>query len=407
MVIYSLNRFRKLKPRAPFELGGEYLHLNGQHFLKDAEGAIELKGPEQIFKSLNPGDLAVAHITDAEDEFELSTDRIRVEVRSSEHRDLPVKLHVARFSSFVTRVRDYYLEHGFTEVFTPSLVKCPGLEPTLQAFSTDLVYGRKKTTAYLPTSPEIHLKKALAQGYTDIFEIKNCFRKGESSSHHEPEFLMLEWYRGFADLEMIIADLIDLVSHLANDGWVKGHEPKIMVTDFATLFRDMLDFELTPETTESELRRLCSELDIHCTTDDTFNDLFHRLMIDRIEPQLTAIGPVIVRRFPPSQAALAKLDAEGWADRFEFYWNGLEIANAFNEVNDPEEQVRRWLDESEERRRLGTGELPIDQGLISALKRGTPPTGGIALGVERLYMACTGVKEIKELRLFSAMDLLV
>lgn len=406
MVVHSLSRFRKLKPRAPFRLGGEYLRHGEQHFLTDAEGMIELKGYEELFRGLNPGDLATAQVIDAA-EFEVQIDQIRVEFRCVGNQNKPNRPHVSRFSAFVTRLRDYFLEQGLNEVFTPSLVKCPGLEPTLEAFSTEIVYGRKKAQAYLPTSPEIHLKKALARGYTDIFEIKSCYRRGESSAHHEPEFLMLEWYRGFADLEMIIADLQDLVAQLTLEGWIEGRASKILVTDFATLFRDMLDFELTPDTSEKDLRRLCSELDIHCTADDSFNDLFHRLMIDRIEPQLATMGPVIVRRFPPSQAALAKLDAEGWADRFEFYWQGLEIANAFNEVNDADEQKQRWLDELEERRRIGTGELPMDQDLIEALKKGIPPTGGIAMGVERLYMACAGVRDIKELRLFSAMDLLV
>jgi lysyl-tRNA synthetase class 2 len=99
-------------------------------------------------------------------------------------------------------------------------------------------------------------------------------------------------------------------------------------------------------------------------------------------------------------AALARLTPDGWADRFELYWNGLEIANAFNEVTDPTEQRHRWNAEIAERARLGTALVPDDPELIRALEAGLPPSGGIALGVERLYMAINGVRDIRELRLF-------
>jgi lysyl-tRNA synthetase class 2 len=239
----------------------------------------------------------------------------------------------------------------------------------------------------------------------DIFEIKNCFRRGEFSPHHENEFAMLEWYRGFAGLEMIEKDLLKLLETLANEGWVTGGLSPVQITDFKTLFQEHLHFELTPQTTCEDLRNLCQSLKVESLADDTFNDLFHRLLIDRLESVIAGLGPVIIKRFPPSQAALAKLDSEGWADRFEFYWNGLEIANAFNEVNDPEEQRRRWEGEQAERARLGTSNVPQDPELLRALGRGIPSSGGIALGVDRLYMACAGVREIRELRLFSVSDI--
>jgi len=113
------------------------------------------------------------------------------------------------------------------------------------------------------------------------------------------------------------------------------------------------------------------------------------------------MGALIVRDFPPSMAALARMTSEGWADRCELYWEGLEIANGFNEVNDPIEQKKRWQNDIEERRRLGTSIVPVDPSLIRALEVGMPPTGGIALGMERLYMACRGVDEIRELKLFA------
>lgn len=394
MTVYSLQRMRLLQPRAPFWLGGRYHSRNNADFLCDSVGEIQFEG---IDVKAFEGDLLRVRVVKkpdlGADDLCLSVDRCEV-LHQSSGGILPNLAHAVAFTKFVNEVRAYLLDLGLTEVITPSLVLCPGLEPSLEPFATSVTKGGESRTAYLPTSPEIHLKKAMALGMTDIFEIKPCFRRGEFSPHHENEFLMLEWYRGYSDLKLVIEDL---------RGLVKGD---VTVTDFASLFREILDFELRPETSREELLKLCESLSLHTHESDTFTDLFHRLMIDKIEPAMISRGPLIVRRFPPSMAALARLDESGWADRFEFYWNGLEIANAFFEVTDPLEQRARWEGELGERRRLGTSELPMDEDLICALEKGLPPTGGIALGLERLYMAMHGVRDIRELRLFSVNDLM-
>lgn len=283
------------------------------------------------------------------------------------------------FKSFI---RSFFNQRSFFEVETPSLTDCPGLEPTLEPFLVD--------EKFLPTSPEIHLKKALCLGFSEIFEIKNCFRKGENSDHHQPEFTMLEWYRAYADLESIIHDLKELLTALG------AAEP--IVTTFRELFSEHLQFCLTPQTSYSDLAELCQSLGLKFRNDENETDLFHRLWLE-IEPHLRA--PVIVRDFPPKQAALARIKTDGWADRFEFFWNGLEIANAFHEVNDPQEQIQRWKLEQEERRRVGTRALEGDKDLVQLMQTmGMPPAGGIALGLERLFMAKHGISDIRELRVF-------
>lgn len=388
MTMYSLQRLRLQQPRAPFWLGGEYQLRGGAHFLCDSESAVEFSG---LNVAASSGDLLRVRVVKNGQRLMIDRCEVLHHARAELGRG---NEHAARFAQFVNEVRDYLLEIGLQEVFTPSLVNCPGLEPSLEPFATELTRGKQARKVYLPTSPEIHLKKAMAMGLTDIFEIKPCFRRGEFSPHHENEFLMLEWYRGYADLDLVIEDL---------RGMVKAD---VKVTDFAWLFREELGFELKPSTSREELRQLCKTLSIHTHETDTFTDLFHRLMIEKIEPAMEKRGPLIVRRFPPEMAALARLDDAGWADRFEFYWNGLEIANAFFEVTDPQEQKQRWAGEQAERKRLGTSDLPQDESLIRALEKGLPPTGGIALGLERLYMATHQVKDIRQLRLFSANDLL-
>ena len=391
---YSLARWRTSNPAPPFGLAGT---LAGDDHLRDAAGVVSLTNARTVEHDARDGDLIEVTVTAVTDQG-VTIERLEVVARGGPGFRLPHRPRAGAFTALVRVTRDFLIARGLDEVFSPGLVVCPGTEPALEAFSTEVTYGRSTRRAYLPTSPEIALKKALASGWTDIFEIKPCYRRGEYSTHHANEFTMLEWYRGFADLDLIEADVRALTTHLADAGLITRAE--VITTDFATLFDQEFGFTLKPTTDARELRELADRLGVETRAEENFDDVFHRVMIDRLEPRLAARGPAIVRRFPPSQAALAKLDANGWADRFEFYWNGLEIANAFNEVSDFTEQARRWQNDLAERARRGTEPLPLDGELIVALRAGSPPAGGVALGLERLFMAGTGVDRIAELRLF-------
>jgi lysyl-tRNA synthetase class 2 len=317
-----------------------------------------------------------------------------VEVLQTAGREVPPPSSLAFLKAwprFLADVRNHFLSQGLAEVPTPSLVSCPGLEPSLEPFAIE--------TAFLPTSPEIHLKKALCRGWTDIFEIKSCFRKGERSSLHREEFQMLEWYRAFSDLDQIVADLQALLEFLDKAGWVRDRSVLLERTSFQEILARQLDFSLTARTDREEWVRLCERLQIDFSDNDSSDDLFHRVWFEKLEPEICA--PTVVWGFPPTQAALARIHPSGFADRLEFYWGGIEIANAFHEVNDADEQVERWQKELQERRRLGTSELPMDLELIDQMKDlKMPPTAGIALGLERLFMVCQGVKTISKLYLF-------
>lgn len=364
--------------------------MNRKPFVRDFAGAVRLLADESLFAEIKSGDLAVFKVS-GNVNVVLSCSEIR-KIKSAESERPRARGHAVEFAKFVDQVRSHFKGRGLLEIFTPTLVTCPGLEPSLEAFETRVTNGREHWVKYLPTSPEIHLKKAMAFGLSDIFEIRPCFRRGEFSAHHSNEFYMLEWYRAFADLDQIIVDLAGLLSYL--------NGPSLEITDFAELFQEIFSFRLTPKTDREELRQLAIAFEVETSTNDTFADIFHRLMIEKIEPAIANRGPLVVRRFPPAMAALAKIDEKGWADRFELYWNGLEIANAFNEVTDPKEQLNRWEGELRERERLGTAKLPMDLEMIEALKMGIGPSGGIALGMERLYMALYAVTDIRELSLF-------
>lgn len=395
---YTLSRWRFLNPHPPYEVAGVLTRLGDRLFLADAQGAVELCGVSAL--EARSGDWVVVTVDEPQPFLDrLMVVQCRLLSRQLSEWNPAVGREARAFSAFVEDIRQHFLARGLHQVLTPGLVVCPGLEPSLEPLQTLRRQGSRADAVFLPTSPEIHLKKALALGWTDIFEIKNCYRNNENSAHHAAEFLMLEWYRACADLDLVIQDLRELWRTLGARGWL-GDLTEPQVTDFATLFHEILEFRLTPSTSRQEVALLCEKRQIVFGKDETFGDLFHRLMMDVIEPAIAQRGPLIVRRFPPSMAALARLDKDGWADRFELYWNGFEIANAFFEVTDPDEQAGRWEIEKAERRRLGTSEVPDDPELIAALRRGVPPTGGIALGLERLFMAARGVDDIRELRLF-------
>ncbi|HEX4924840.1 MAG TPA: amino acid--tRNA ligase-related protein, partial [Bdellovibrionales bacterium] len=176
------------------------------------------------------------------------------------------------------------------------------------------------------------------------------------------------------------------------------------VTSVNELFKTHAEIDLTPASTREELAGACRRLGVHFTEDDGFDDLFNRVFLEKIEPELGRSNPVLVTGFPPSQAALSRLNEDGWADRFELYWKGLELANAFHELNDPREQRRRFDEFLAERARLGKPPVPVDAEFLRSLDYGMPPSVGIALGVERLFLALIGELNLAAARAFPIHD---
>jgi lysyl-tRNA synthetase class 2 len=204
---------------------------------------------------------------------------------------------------------------------------------------------------------------------------------------------MLEWYRAYAVLELVEEDLRWILTSLVpNMTFERTSIPEFFCTSFG--------FDLKPETSREELLALVRDLGLDHKAEDTWDELFLRIYIEKLEPSLPAEKGCFVYDFPPSHAALARLKSTGWADRFEFYWKGLEIANAFHELNDPEEQLKRHQKDQETRRSMGKVVPPVDWNFIRSLRQGMPPSGGIALGLDRLFMAVYDLNEIKDTRLF-------
>ena len=303
-------------------------------------------------------------------------------------------------------VRATLTQAGLTEVVTPLSVPMPGGEIHLDAVRIELqpMNGTSKTL-YLRTSPEVWHKKLLAQGSGPIFELAPCVRDGEGGKWHDLEFEMVEWYRPYGHFDDLIADveaLLECAYALNNQT-----RPATLRTTVQELFLQHVGCPLDPSSSLLELKRTLHSCGIVCADDDTWDDAFFRAWVSRVEPALVDQGTVIVERYPASQAAMAALCADDprFCKRFEVYVEGIELANAFDELTHGQEQRKRFDQWQRERRRLGKKPFSTDETFFDAVDA-LPPTVGIALGLDRLMALAMGSKSLMEVRPFKLDELL-
>jgi lysyl-tRNA synthetase class 2 len=255
-------------------------------------------------------------------------------------------------------IRTFFYESGFTEVETPIRLKTPCMELHIDA--------EPSGECYLRTSPEIFHKKLLAAGHKKIFEVGKCFRQGELGPLHNPEYTMLEWYRAEADY----MDMLDETRALICAIWSAA--PKNWtVLSVSNAFREFADWDPVGSYDE---------------------DRFDMDLVEKVEPALQRMGgAVVLKDYPVEAAALSRRKAgHPWvAERWELYIDGIELANAYSELTDPVEQRRRFEICAQQRRALGKVDYGIEDDFINALG-GMPPSGGVALGVDRLLMLVAG-----------------
>ncbi|HUN48490.1 MAG TPA: EF-P lysine aminoacylase EpmA [Stellaceae bacterium] len=302
----------------------------------------------------------------------------------------------------------------FLEVETPALQVSPGMEPHLMAFATELDEpGEGRHRRYLRTSPEFTLKKLLAAGVPRLYELARVFRNGERSATHHPEFTMLEWYRAGASYRDLMDDCEALLrAALAASGnpefrWQgRAADPtrpwlRISVADAFERWCGIDLLATAPDPAAPDLARLAAAarpLGIAPHPGDDWEDLFFRLFLARIEPELGIGSPTILYDYPIAMAALArpKPGDPRLAERFELYVCGLELANAFGELTDAAVQRRRFeQDQAKKRERYGF-DYPIDEDFLAALAHGLPESAGIALGFDRLVMLAAGAGRIED-----------
>jgi lysyl-tRNA synthetase class 2 len=292
-------------------------------------------------------------------------------------------------------IRAFFDARGLLEVETPIAVVSPGLEPHLFAFETTLVSPDRSTERlYLHTSPEYAMKRMLGRGVGSIYQLARVFRNGERSSTHAPEFTMLEWYRAQGTLADLMEDVERLIPELARaigGPWSPARTERVSMSEaFARAgLADPLDHP-----TAAGLR---SALGVRDVGDDTWEDVFFRAFLDRVEPTFAADTVTILHGYPASMAALARIDPKDArvAERFEVYLGRLEVGNAFGELVDPVEQRRRFEADLADRRARGRPLYPIDEGLLEDLPH-IGEAAGIAIGSDRILMRCLGFDRIQD-----------
>ena len=333
-------------------------------------------------------------------------------MRSSEKmREIQVKRSLIRDG-----IRDFFKARGFLEMNTPALVSCAGQEPYLSPFKVSFSDDKnKKFDGFLITSPEYSLKKMLAAGFDKVFELAKVFRANESfGGTHNPEFTMLEWYRQNSDYKQIMQDTEQLIGFLAkkingsNIIEYQGQKiniappwPKFTVKE---LFQKYANINLDKAKALNDFKKQARK---EYKKFSDWNDIFYLVFLNEIEPNLPKDKPVIIYDYPLPQASLAKKKNKNsfYAERFEVYMGGMELANAFSELLDAKEQYARFKEEYSLRKKLKKDAINIDKDLLLALELKIAPTGGIALGVERLEMLLLDVANINDLLPFPANQL--
>jgi elongation factor P--(R)-beta-lysine ligase len=308
-------------------------------------------------------------------------------------------------------IRGWFDEQGFTEVETAILQVSPGNEIHLHAPRTELVAADgSRMPRYLRTSPEFACKKLLAAGETRIFEFARVFRDRERGRLHLPEFTMLEWYRANARYDAVMADAVVLIAHAAQATGIgqfsfRGKiadpfaEPELLTVAHA--FARFADIDLLATISDGEGDRAAlasaARTKIAVAEDDTWSDIFSKVLVEHIEPNLGQGRLTLLYEYPLPEGALARVSPSDprVAERFEIYACGVELANGFGELTDVQEQRRRFEAAMDEKQRRYGERYPLDTDFLAAVAA-MPEASGVALGLDRLVMLASGATAVDQ-----------
>jgi len=317
---------------------------------------------------------------------------------------LLARMHIA------AALRQFFAARDFVEVETTALVLSPGNETHLHAFGTDLVApAGTRARLYLRTSPEFACKKLLAAGERRIVEFARAFRNRERSVLHHPEFTMLEWYRVEEPCDVLMHDCAALLALAAEtagttrfsfrdraiDPFVKPE--RLTVSEAFSRYAKIDLVAILPPQPAAVFAAVAAAAGIRTAADDTWGDIFSRVLVERIEPHLGQGRATILYDYPAIQSPLARPKASDprLAERFELYACGIELANGFAELTDAAAQRKRLEEQMAEKERIYGERYPIDEDFLNALSV-MPEASGVALGFERLVMLATGAAHIDD-----------
>lgn len=322
-----------------------------------------------------------------------------------------VRPFLAARNAVIRATRAWFDEQGFTEVETAILQVSPGNETHLHAPRTELAGADgQRMTRYLRTSPEFACKKLLAAGETKIFEFARVFRDRERGHLHLPEFTMLEWYRANAGYDAVMADSIVVIAHAAQATGIgrfsfRGGvadpfaEPELLTVAAAFERFAGIDLLATIAEGQGDRARLAAAAGqrVRITDDDTWSDIFSKVLVEHVEPNLGQGRLTLLFEYPVPEAALARAKPSDprVAERFEVYACGVELANGFGELTDAQEQRRRFTLAMDEKQRRYGERYPLDEDFLAALAS-MPQASGVALGFDRLVMLASGASGVDQ-----------
>ena len=326
-------------------------------------------------------------------------------------RHTDIKPFLAARGAVTRAVRAWFDEQGFTEVETAILQISPGNETHLHAFATEIVGpAGERSPLYLRTSPEFACKKLLAAGETRIFDFARVFRNRERGRLHLPEFTMLEWYRANAAYDAVMADTVVLIAHAAQATGIgqfsfRGRtadpfaEPELLTVAQAFERFAGIDLLATVDAGEGDRTKLAAAAPtkIRVAADDTWSDIFSKILVEYVEPNLGQGRLTLLYEYPLPEAALARVASSDprVAERFEVYACGVELANGFGELTDAAEQRRRFSQAMDEKQRRYGERYPLDEDFLAAVAS-MPQASGVALGFDRLVMLASGAASVDQ-----------
>lgn len=308
-------------------------------------------------------------------------------------------------------IRQWFANQDFIEVDVAALQVSPGNEAHIGAFATHMEDQEGFRRLFLHSSPEFACKKLLSAGEARIFSLGHVFRNGERGPLHHPEFTMLEWYRvgqGLSDLQGDCMALLALAAEACGTqalhyrGRMADPLAPPEVLSVVEAFRRYAGIDLTLSLSEAgndrnRLAQQAAGIGLRVSADDSWSDLFSKILSEYVEPKLGMGRVTFLCEYPISEAALAQRSQQDgrFAERFELYACGVELANAFHELTDASEQRQRFELEMEERERIYGERYPLDEDFLAALIH-MPQASGIALGFDRLMMLATGAHKIED-----------
>lgn len=301
---------------------------------------------------------------------------------------------VAR-AELLRSIRGFFYDRQVLEVETPAIANAGVTDPHLHAFTTTLKAPHLSRELYLQTSPEYAMKRLLCAEVGDIYQISKAFRNEESGRWHNPEFTLLEWYRlGFDD-----RDLIAEVDQLLQTTLACASAEQL---SYQQAFQRYLHIDPL-SISDSALQQCILQQGYDAFVDEPRDSQLQLLFSEKIESQIGQQAPCCVYDFPASQAALARVNTRDprVAHRFEFYYQGIELANGFYELADAEEQDKRFAKENQQRQSLNYPKIAPDEHLLAALASGLPDCAGVALGIDRLLMLKLNAQHIQDVISFT------